>query len=440
MPSSQSYTSNGSKTASSSPFALNGVKYDTTVESQVTNGNISASSISLRKEVTTRSGKDYQVYAKSYDGGKTWYDPASGGKGGLIPLKPGSGLSDAEIKSLKPGGQLNKLTVSAANGAAKKSGATPLQQQQLSAGNATALKDENASKPIDELKDPKNIFSGTDVGLIGKYYKYPKSLNARQDCILFNMLEYSPRALSDTNSTTDANPLQLGKRSGESGRILGSVRLPIQGGIVDGNAVVWGEDKMNALDLFKINVAKQTITGGFAEGGKTAQAGAEQAPEAPKSSMANLFTQAVTGKNALGRAEGAIVNENMELLFQSVSLRTFNFTFKMSAREPAEAKEIVNIIRFFKQGMAAKRTKNEYFLKSPNTFEIKYLHDGKDHPGINKIKECALQTCNVNYTPDGFYSAHYDGYLVTYDVSMQFQELEPVYNDEYSGITDSVGY
>ena len=311
-------------------------------------------------------------------------------------------------------------------------------------GPSTAKTDPN-SAPSGPITQEVQIKSGTDTGLpgAGKEYKYPKSLNARQDCIVFNMLEYSPRALSDTSATTGANnPLQLGKRS-ETRKSLGRVRLPIQGGIADGNAVGWGEDKMNALDLFKINVAKQTITGGFVEGGQTTQdAASKLAKDASmeKKSIAGAITQAVTGKNALARAEGAINNENMELLFQNVTLRTFNFTFKMSAREPAEAKEIVNIIRFFKQGMAAKRTKNEYFLKSPNTFEIKYLHDGKDHPGINKIKECALQMCNVNYTPDGFYSAHYDGYLVTYDVSMQFQELEPVYNDEYSEFTDSVGY
>ena len=311
-------------------------------------------------------------------------------------------------------------------------------------GPSTAKTDPN-SAPSVPITQEVQIKSGTDTGLpgAGKEYKYPKSLNARQDCIVFNMLEYSPRALSDTSATTGANnPLQLGKRS-ETRKSLGRVRLPIQGGIADGNAVGWGEDKMNALDLFKINVAKQTITGGFVEGGQTTQdAASKLAKDASmeKKSIAGAITQAVTGKNALARAEGAINNENMELLFQNVTLRTFNFTFKMSAREPAEAKEIVNIIRFFKQGMAAKRTKNEYFLKSPNTFEIKYLHDGKDHPGINKIKECALQMCNVNYTPDGFYSAHYDGYLVTYDVSMQFQELEPVYNDEYSEFTDSVGY
>ena len=85
-----------------------------------------------------------------------------------------------------------------------------------------------------------------------------------------------------------------------------------------------------------------------------------------------------------------------------------------------------------KQGMAAKRTDSSYFLKSPNTFEIKYIHDGRDHPGMNRIKECALQTMTVNYTPDGYYAAHADGYLVTYDITMQFGELEPVYNDEYA--------
>ena len=59
---------------------------------------------------------------------------------------------------------------------------------------------------------------------------------------------------------------------------------------------------------------------------------------------------------------------------------------------------------------------------------------------MNKIKECALTNCSVNYTPDGYYAAHTDGYLVTYDVTMQFQELEPVYNDEYAGLENRIGY
>ena len=202
---------------------------------------------------------------------------------------------------------------------------------------------------------------------------------------------------------------------------------------------------MNALDLLKINVMKSAITGGFTEAAKTAADATDQIPKdfsSTKGSIANLITQAMTGKNVLARAEGAIVNENVELLFQGPTLRTFNYTFKLSARFDKEAQEIANIIRFFKQGMAVQRTKTDYFLKSPNTFNINYFHNGKKHQGINEIKECALQNMTVNYTPDGYYAAHADGYLVTYDITMQFQELEPVYNDEYAQFanTNSIGY
>ena len=113
--------------------------------------------------------------------------------------------------------------------------------------------------------------------------------------------------------------------------------------------------------------------------------------------------------------------------------------FKMSARSKNEGDQIKKIIYFFKKGMAVKRTKNGFFLKSPNTFQINYQHLGEDHKAINKIKECALQSCTVNYTPDGYYASHADGNLVSYEINLQFSELEPVFYDDYKE-TDTVGY
>ena len=200
---------------------------------------------------------------------------------------------------------------------------------------------------------------------------------------------------------------------------------------------------MNALELFQINVMKAGITQGFGAAAETAEAGGKTIQKdaaSEKAAFGALITKAVSQKNALARSEGQVVNDNNELLFQGPTLRNFSFTFKLSAREASEAKVIANIIRFFKQGMAPKRTQNSYFLKSPNTFLIEYKHAGKDHPGINKIKECALANCSINYTPDGYYASHTDGYLVTYDLTMQFQELEPVFNDEYANFTDQIGY
>ena len=141
-------------------------------------------------------------------------------------------------------------------------------------------------------------------------------------------------------------------------------------------------------------------------------------------------------KSLFTRTTGAIVNPNLELLFNGPQLRTFSFNFVMSARENREAQQIRKIIRFFKQGMTVKRAKSSLYLKSPNTFAISYIYarDGKPHPWMNRIKECALTACTVDYTPLGNFSTYEDGAMVQYNLGLTFSELEPLYDDDYTTI------
>ena len=131
------------------------------------------------------------------------------------------------------------------------------------------------------------------------------------------------------------------------------------------------------------------------------------------------------------------MNPNMELLFNSPSLRTFNFSFILAPRDKNEAMTIIKIIRFFKQGMSPIRSKSRLFLRSPHTFRLAYKHKAatkdkqKDHPFLNKFKECAMNGFGVNYTPNGNYSTYEDGVMTAYQVTMGFQELTPIYNDDY---------
>ena len=140
------------------------------------------------------------------------------------------------------------------------------------------------------------------------------------------------------------------------------------------------------------------------------------------------------------------MNPNMETLFKGPTIRDFNFTFKLSPRNPKEAKRILQIIRFFKQGMAPIRSETQLFLKSPNIFELKYTHEGGDHKGLNKFKECALKSCDITYNPDaGEYSTFPDGIMNSYQMTLGFSELEPIYNDDYGSneagkIPASLGY
>ena len=134
----------------------------------------------------------------------------------------------------------------------------------------------------------------------------------------------------------------------------------------------------------------------------------------------------------LTRTTGAVTNPNLELLFNGPSLRTFSFQFLLAPRSEKEAKTIIQILRFFKQGMSPIRTKSRLFLKSPHTFQLSYRNSkGGEHKYLNKFKECALGTFGVNYTPNGNYSTYEDGVMTAYQMSMTFRELNPIYNDDY---------
>ena len=266
---------------------------------------------------------------------------------------------------------------------------------------------------------------------------YPITRNSEQDIIKFDMLKYETKKVQE---------LGFGERSGSSGRTIGSVTLPIPGGISDSNACNWGDDNMNPLQLAGTAAALQALgtnmpgvsnaVGGIIEGIKKNNSSVNMAIDAA------IASQAVgTNMNSiLGRFGGSIINPNLELLFQSPSLRPFTFQFKMSPRSADEAKEITKIIRFFKQGMAPIREESRLFLKTPHTFKIKYVQMGGDDesPFLNKFKECALLSCSVQYTPEGNYAPYEDGSISSYQMSLQFKELEPVYSDDYEKDEGSV--
>jgi hypothetical protein len=50
----------------------------------------------------------------------------------------------------------------------------------------------------------------------------------------------------------------------------------------------------------------------------------------------------------------------------------------------------------------------------------------------------------VDYTPEGQYATFTDGAMVSYQITMQFSELEPVFNDDYGALDNNadteIGY
>ena len=273
--------------------------------------------------------------------------------------------------------------------------------------------------------------AGTKESGFGSYV-FPRSLRQGtdgQDFLKFDMLKYEPRDFDDKS-------FSFKKRTDTNKRTIGTVILPIPGGIQDAVGVGYGDSRMTPLDMAKANIALTTVSEGITEGigaaGQAAQNVAGAFGDNKKALAAVIAGMAAGGQDLLTRTTGAIANPNMELLFDGPELRTFSFQFLLAPRSQDEAMEIMKILRFFKQGMAPIRTKSRLFLKSPHTFQLSYRNSkGQDHKYLNKFKECALANFGVNYTPNGNYSTYEDGVMTAYQMTMTYKELNPIYNDDY---------
>lgn len=290
---------------------------------------------------------------------------------------------------------------------------------------------------------PKSIEIGTPKYLRDEYedLRYPINLNDNQDTIQFNMFKYVGLKRNDEETRFSLKS----KRDFEKGKITGSVVLPIQTGIKDSNVVEWGAGNMNPLQAFGFNVL--TDNNGIVNSIRKEIENLKNDKDGVTTDALNTakiiaYQEALQVQGLLARTTGAILNPNVELLFRAPQLRGFGFSFFLAARSQPEANEIKKIIRFFKQGMSVKESTSQIFLKSPNVFQIKYLNGRKgEHEGLNKIKTCALKSFNVDYNPDGSYMTFEDGTMTAYRITMQFQELLPITETDYDGLSDTaIGY
>jgi hypothetical protein len=289
---------------------------------------------------------------------------------------------------------------------------------------------------VSDTKDPQyeNLVYPTGLGDFG------------QDFIKFTAYSYGGRTFNPGANAAETLSLGIGPRNFT--KIEGSVSLPIQPSITDSNTVQWGGENLNPITAFAASLSFGSMSypsQAFNEALGAAERMIKQENTSPAVRL-YLAGKAVGVNGLLSRIGGGILNPNMELLFQGPQLRPFTFVFRLSAREKKEADTIRKIIRYFKQNMAVKTTADNLFLKAPNIFEIHYKQRGRnkseDHPSLNRIKKCALQSCSVDYTPDGSYMTFNDenNTMVSYNLTLQFQELEPVTSKDYDNNLDQIGY
>lgn len=302
---------------------------------------------------------------------------------------------------------------------------------------------EEISTKIDDSSISKKIDDSLKVNLV-----YPSAMRKTgQDRIKFTVLQIGPRSgLNVDIKTAGVGKFSLGTRTKTA---LGSVTLPIQPSISDSSGVDWSGANLDPITAYAASKSLGIAAAGGNIAGEVARAlneAAEDFKKIPdiKQAMSVYFAQqAVGAQNLLSRTSGAVLNPNLELLFNGPTLRPFNFTFRLSPRDSTEATEVKAIINWFKKAMAVKTASSEVFLKTPNIFQIQYYSGAStEHKSLNKIKDCALLGCDVDYTPDGSYMTFNDENktMTSYQLTLRFSELDPIYNKDYEGLDDQIGF
>jgi hypothetical protein len=323
-----------------------------------------------------------------------------------------------------------------------------------------------------DSKNEKDIFKG---GLL----LYPVDiLKNQQDTLQITMYRYRPPSGDLFTNPNFKIPELFTKglqRNSALKEPIATTVLPIPSGIQDNNAIGWGDDSMNNMTAAVAgNINKDPLKAGLGQGllslgteitnaltgiklpdatlrqmltiadaagiqNLAGLMGNQQVKAAITSLIAKTAGFEIPAETILARGFGIVPNSNLELLFQGPTLRQFSFSWRMSPRSAKEATNVKRIIRMFKQGSAPRKLNSQsgagaasLFLGTPNIFKLSYKTAGsKEISGLNKFKICALVNMSVVYAPDGQWAAYAEGQPVSVQMSLNFQEIEPVYESDY---------
>ena len=327
------------------------------------------------------------------------------------------------------------------------------------------------------------IDSYSDTGGLPKQLRYPYArIEDGMDFLKIQIASYTPPDLNleglikvrnDDGDATGANAkisrgqgtFALTNATGSNttvsengGRVLKhpkhTIFLPIPRQIQDANSVSYDSSKLDPLEAAGSAIIKQGIespsVGLVQDALKAIGEGVDligENTDAIASAIAGRAIGALGGNvtaNALiARGSGAILNPNLESLFQGVKLRQFPFTFEFFPRNPTEAEQVKMIIRVLKRSMSAKNNREKgrgVFIKQPDIFQLRYMKGASEHPFLNKFLPMHLTDMKINYAASGTYSTFYDGTPSHMSVSCSFQEVNPVYQEDFDDAGQGVGY
>ena len=181
-------------------------------------------------------------------------------------------------------------------------------------------------------------------------------------------------------------------------------------------------------------------------GNQLGKKGQVEAAAAVVSGLAQKITgDSISAGDLFGGISGVARNPNVEVLFQSMELRTFDLSFKLAPFDDQDAKRIKSIIKIFKRAMLpqysldsdtkvfgyeGKGALQAGFIQVPKVCAVNFMRGSERNRFLPRYKMCAITDVNVNYTPDNVYSTFDRNMPVSTELKISFMETKLVFSED----------
>jgi len=236
--------------------------------------------------------------------------------------------------------------------------------------------------------------------------------------------------------------LSVGVRRAPTTRLSTAIAMYMPASVTTGHSAQYTDTEIGFMSRGAIN-AYEKFSQGKMKAGLTEIGNMDQDLAASLQNLMLNTAGALPGLGGLKAAaemrSGVVLSDRMELAFQGIDKRTFQYEFKMNPKSEDEAKEIRNIIHAFKVNMLPEFEGSDSHGRAlivPNTFDIEYHWNGAENQFLHKISTCVLESMNVSYGGDK-YKTHAgvsgDGAPpIDTTLSLTFKELELITREKAS--------
>ena len=304
---------------------------------------------------------------------------------------------------------------------------------------------------------------GTAIAGAGGSVRYPHDMliDEAEDFVMFDFYDYKPpfqgkKSVDDVGGESIAN-LTLGdyNATGFAGEYFKDKAYPqillyMPQDIQDAFAAKWEGKKFGQITTGLLASAGQEGNiDKLKSAGKTLDTALKKSMVESAASIVTGLAQKITGDtisagDLFGGISGVARNPNVEVLFQSMELRTFDLTFKMSPFDDQDALRIEAIIKIFKQAMLPQYNLGKDvevfgrdndaldagFIQVPKVCAVNFMRGSNRNRFLPRYKMCAITDVNVNYTPDNVYATIDRNMPVATELKLSFMETKLVFSED----------